>query len=184
MGDLVTARLVLHPMTVSEAEQVVAGKSDGSGRWAPGYPTGGDVSAARRFLGTCANTGDPQPFGNYEIRRREDGQAIGGLGFHGPADENGSVTIGYGLIQSARGKGYAAEALRGLLLFARARGVTCVKGDADHDNLASQHVMTAAGMRPAGEDERVRYFEITWAGTTAHTDPRSWRHAGGEPAGW
>ncbi|MFD4610517.1 GNAT family N-acetyltransferase [Streptomyces sp. NPDC058440] len=173
MGDLVTARLVLHPMTVSEAEQVVAGESHSGARWAPGYPTDGDVSAARRFLGTCANTGDPQPFGSYEIRRREDGRAIGGLGFHGPADENGSVTIGYGLIPSARGKGYASEALRGLLLFARARGVICVKGDADHDNIASQHVMLAAGMRPAGQDERVRYFEIAWTGTTPNTDPRS-----------
>ncbi|GAA3386146.1 GNAT family N-acetyltransferase [Streptomyces racemochromogenes] len=173
MGDLVTARLVLHPMTVSEAERVVAGESDGSARWAPGYPTDGDVFAARRFLGTCANTGDPQPFGNYEIRRREDGLAIGGLGFHGPADENGSLTIGYGLIPSARGRGYASEALRGLLLFARAGGITCVKGDADHDNLASQHVMTAAGMRPAGQDERVRYFETAWTDRTTNTDRRS-----------
>ncbi|WP_055590086.1 GNAT family N-acetyltransferase [Peterkaempfera griseoplana] len=173
MGDLVTARLVLHPLTVGEAERLVAGEPDGGSRWAPGYPTDGDVSAARRFLGTCADTGDPQPFGNYEIRHREDGQAIGGVDFHRPPDENGSVTIGYGLVPSARGKGYASEALRELLLFARAQGVTGVKGDADHDNTASQHVMTAAGMRPAGQDERVRYFEITWTDTTAHTDPRS-----------
>jgi hypothetical protein len=34
-------------------------------------------------------------------------------------------------------KGYTSEALRGLLLFARARGVTCIKGDADHDDVAS-----------------------------------------------
>ncbi|MFD7460645.1 MULTISPECIES: GNAT family N-acetyltransferase [unclassified Streptomyces] len=173
MGDLVTARLVLHPMTISEAEHVVAGEPGSGDRWAPGYPTDGDVSAAKRFLGTCADTGDPQPFGTYEIRRREDGLAIGGLGFHGPADENGSVTIGYGLIPSARGKGYAAEALRELLLFARSRGATCVKGDADHDNIASQYVMLAAGMRPAGQDERVRYFEIAWTDTATTTDPLS-----------
>jgi RimJ/RimL family protein N-acetyltransferase len=120
------------------------------------------VSAARRFLGTCADTGDPRPFGTYEIRHRESGRAIGGLGFHGPVDENGTVTIGYGLAPSARGRGYASEALRGLLLFARTCGVTCVKGDADHDNIASQRVMTAAGMRPTGQDERVRFFEIAW----------------------
>ena len=160
-------------MTASEAERVVSGEPHSGARWAPGYPTDGDVSAARRFLGTCATTGDPQPFGSYEIRRREDGQAIGGVGFHSPPDENGSVTIGYGLIPSARGQGYASEALRGLLLFARAYGVTCVKGDADHANIASQHVMMAAGMRPAGEDERVRCFEIAWTDTTANTDPRS-----------
>ena len=173
MGDLVTARLVLHPMTVSEAEQVVAGEPESGARWALGYPTDGDVIAARRFMGTCANTSDPQPFGNYEIRRLEDGHAIGGMGFHGPVDENGSVTIGYGLIPSARGKGYASEALRGLLLFARARGVTCVKGDTDHENIASQHVMMAADMRPTGENERVRYFEIAWTDATTNTDPRS-----------
>lgn len=160
-------------MTVSEAERVVEGEPDGGARWAPGYPIDGEVAAAKRFRATCASTGDPRPFGNYEIRRREDGQVIGGVGFHGPADEDGSVTIGYGLIPSARGKGYASEALRGLLLFARARGVTCVKGDTDHDNTPSQHVMMAAGMRPAGEDERVRYFEITWTGTTANTDSHS-----------
>ncbi|MFF0217597.1 GNAT family N-acetyltransferase [Streptomyces vinaceus] len=111
---------------------------------------------------TCANSGDPQPFGTYQIRSRADGQVIGGVDFHGSADEEGSVTIGYGLVPSARGKGYASEALRALLPFARTRGVTRVKGDADLGNIASQHVMTAAGMLPAGEDERVRYFEIAW----------------------
>jgi RimJ/RimL family protein N-acetyltransferase len=169
MGDLVTVRLVLHPMTAAESERVVRGEPDGDARWAPGYPTPGEVSAARRFLEACASTGDPRPFGNYEIRLREDGRAIGGMGFHGPPDENGAVSIGYGLVPSARGKGYASEALRELLRFARARGVTCVKGDTDHENTASQHVMTAAGLRPAGADERLRYFEITWTGP----DPRA-----------
>ncbi|MEF2529764.1 MULTISPECIES: GNAT family N-acetyltransferase [Streptomyces] len=171
MSDLVTARLVLHPMTVTEAERVVAGEADGGARWAPGYPTDGDVLAARRFLDTCADTGDPQPFGNYEIRRREGGLAIGGLGFHEPPDEKGSVTIGYGLIPSMRGRGYATEALRGLLSFARARGVTRVKGDADHGNIASQRVMMAAGMQQCGQDDRVVYFEITWFDTVTDGDP-------------
>jgi RimJ/RimL family protein N-acetyltransferase len=159
-------------MSVIEAERLVAGEPADGARWAPGYPAEGDVAGARRFLRTCANTGDPQPFGPYEIRHRQDGQAIGGVDFHGTADENGNVTIGYGLIPSARGQGYASEALRGLLLFARAHDVTCVKGDADHDNIASQHVMMAVGMRPAGQDERVRYFEIAWTNTTAITDLR------------
>jgi RimJ/RimL family protein N-acetyltransferase len=162
MTDLVTARLVLHPMSVSEAGQLVANEPDGTACWAPGYPTEGDVFAARRFLTTCVSSGDPSPFGPYEIRLRADRRTIGGVDFHGPPDEHGSVTIGYGLIPSAQGRGYASEALRALLSFARSRGVASVKGDADHDNTASQHVMTAAGMRPAGEDERVAYFAISW----------------------
>src|SRR5258708_7295254 len=78
MDDLVTPRLVLHPMTIDEAEQVVAGEPDRGAGWAPGYP---DVSGARGFLDRCAQTGDPQPFGNFQIRRREDGCTIGGVGF-------------------------------------------------------------------------------------------------------
>lgn len=158
-----TERLVLHPISVDEAEQMAAGEPDADARWERGYPTEGDVRVARHFLERCASTGDPQPFGPYVIRRRSDHRAIGGMGFHGPPDEHGSVTIGYGLVPSAQGKGYASEALRALLPFARAQDVTSVKGDADHDNTASQHVMTAAGMRQIGEDERVKYYAVSWS---------------------
>jgi hypothetical protein len=51
-------------------------------------------SALDVLLTLCAATGDPQPFGAYEIRRRQDGHAIGAVGFHRPPDENGIVTIG------------------------------------------------------------------------------------------
>ncbi|MFF5448784.1 GNAT family N-acetyltransferase [Streptomyces sp. NPDC012888] len=161
-GDLVTERLLLHRLTVAEAEELVAG--GGGGRRAPGYPTDGDVSAARRFLRACAEDGAGRHPGAFEIRRLDDGCAIGGAEFHGPADEAGTVTIGYGLAPSARGSGYASEALRALLAYARERGFRRVRGDADHDNVASQRVMAAAGMRPAGADERVRYYETAWDG--------------------
>lgn len=118
---------------------------------------------ARRYLETCESAGDPQPFGTYEIRRREDGRAIGGLGFHGAPDLDGTVTIGYGLVPAVQGNGYATEALRALLLFARAEGITRVKGDTSHDNIASQRVMTAAGMSLVAQDERLKYYAVEWA---------------------
>ncbi|MFJ3175606.1 GNAT family N-acetyltransferase [Streptomyces roseus] len=111
-----------------------------------------------------AESGDPAPFGAYEIRRRRDGLTIGGAGFHGPADAAGVVTVGYGLVPAARGHGYAAEALRALLGHARAHGASGVAGDADRENTASHRVMAAAGMRLVGEDERLRYYAVTWAG--------------------
>jgi RimJ/RimL family protein N-acetyltransferase len=145
MDSLETARLVLHPMTIDEAKRVVAGEPDDAASWAPGYPTEGDVFAARR------------------LRRREDGKAIGGVGFHATPDNNGSVTIGYGLIPSVHGNGYASEALRALLDFAREVGVSSVHGDTNHDNISSQRVMTAAGMRLIAEDEKLKYYTIDWA---------------------
>ncbi|MEV5594618.1 GNAT family N-acetyltransferase [Streptomyces sp. NPDC052496] len=167
MSDLQTARLVLHPLSPAEARRLVARTPAAGDRWAPGYPTDGDVESAADFLNHCAATGDPRPFGDYEIRRRADGLVIGSLGFNRPPGADGSVPIGYGLVPEARGHGYAAEALRGLLRLAEDHGITCVKGDADHGNTASQHVMAAAGMRLVGEDERVKYFEIRWPAAAA-----------------
>ncbi|WP_328326387.1 MULTISPECIES: GNAT family N-acetyltransferase [unclassified Streptomyces] len=167
MGDLVTARLVLHPLTVDESERLVAGRPGEGDRWAPGYPMEGDVSAARRFLGARAQGGAAAHPGAYEIRRRGDGYAIGGVDFHGPPDEQGSLTIGYGLVPEAQGRGYASEAVRALLVSARERGFVRVRGDADHENAASHRVMTAAGMTMVGQDERVKYYEIAWAGNAA-----------------
>ncbi|TVL89110.1 GNAT family N-acetyltransferase [Streptomyces sp. SAJ15] len=162
MDDLVTERLVLHPLSVAEAEALVAGEPDGTVRWAPGYPTEGDVGAVGRFLAVEADGDGPPHAGVYEIRTREDGVAVGGMGFHGPVAEDGSVTVGYGLVPAAQGKGYATEALRAVLSAARERGIAKVKGDADHANIASQRVMTGAGMELVGADEKVKYYETTW----------------------
>ncbi|MEV6570730.1 GNAT family N-acetyltransferase [Streptomyces sp. NPDC051577] len=74
----------------------------------------------------------------------------------------GGVTVGFGLIPAARGRGYAAEALRALLDHARAHGARGVDGDADRENVASQRVMAAAGMRFLREDDRLRHHAVTW----------------------
>lgn len=165
MSDLGTPRLLLHPMSASDAGHVMAGRPPDGVRWAAGYPSPSERAAATRFLNTCADTGDPSPFGSYEIRLREDGQlVIGGLGFHGAPDEDGHVTIGYGLVPSVQGKGYASEALRALLRFARERGVARVHADTGLDNIASQRVMAAAGMRLVRQDALLMHYRVDWDG--------------------
>ncbi|WP_073763622.1 hypothetical protein [Streptomyces sp. CB02923] len=77
MTGLRTARLVLHPLSAAEAERLVARTPADGEWWARGYPTDGDVSSGTDFPGHCAATGDPQPFGDHEIRRRD---AAGGGG--------------------------------------------------------------------------------------------------------
>ncbi|TRV75758.1 GNAT family N-acetyltransferase [Streptomyces sp. 130] len=163
MTDLETPRLLLHPMTPADAEHVAAGSPPAGARWAPGHPSPGEQGAAARFLAACAESGDPSPFGSYEIRLRADGTVIGGIGFHGAPDQRGGVTIGYGIVESARGHGYASEALRALLRFAREQGVARVRGDADIGNSASQRVMAAAGMSLVGEDASLKYYQVEWA---------------------
>ncbi|MFI6148663.1 GNAT family N-acetyltransferase [Streptomyces sp. NPDC051109] len=164
MEPLLTQRLVLLPLDADRARLLATGTPAPGDRCAEGYPEVGDRAGAERYLRVLADTGDPAPYGAFEIQRRSDGLLIGGAGFHGPADGQGRVTVGYGLVPAARGLGYAAEALRALLEHARAHGAVSVSGDTGRENTASQHVMAAAGMIPVGEDERLLYYAVSWGG--------------------
>ncbi|MEU8520273.1 GNAT family N-acetyltransferase [Streptomyces sp. NBC_01216] len=161
-APLRTERLLLRLLTPAEAERIVNGTPGAEDRWGRGYPSDGDVAGAAGFLRMRAEHGDPGVFGAYEIRRRADGEAVGGIGFHGPPDSERFVTVGYGLSVPARGRGFAREALGALVRFAREAGVAGVKGDADLDNIPSRRVMEAAGMSCVGEDERVRYYRLAF----------------------
>lgn len=156
--NVTTERLVLRPMTVDRAERVVGREPGPDDRWAEGYPDAGDVRSADGFLRGFAERGDPGVFRTYEIRL--DGVTVGGIGFHGPPDEIGVATVGYGLLPQVRGNGYASEALRALVEVARVAGAAGVKGDADLTNPASHRVMEAAGMRCVAEDEKLRHFYL------------------------
>jgi RimJ/RimL family protein N-acetyltransferase len=158
-NHIFTPRLLMVELGVEEAVALVDGRG-GSGRtWAPGYPDDGALVAAG-FVMTAAKHGrDLESFGTYEIIRRRDGAVIGAAGFFGPPDETGSVRVGYGLAESARGHGYATEALRGLLDWARGQdGLTCVVADTTRTNQASQRVMERAGMQRVGEDGELLYY--------------------------
>ncbi len=83
---------------------------------------------------------------------------IGAAGFMGAPDDTGAVRVGYGLAESARGQGYATEALRGLLDWARTQdGLTCVLADTTRTNVRSQKVTERAGMKRVGEDGELLY---------------------------
>ena len=156
---IVTPRLRLLQLDVDEAIALVDGRG-GSGRtWAPGYPDDGALVSAG-FVMTAAKHGrDLGPFGTYEIIRREDGAVIGAAGFYGRPDDTGAVRVGYGLAESARGHGYATEALVALLEWAsRQDGLTCVLADTTRSNVPSQRVMERAGMHRIGEDGELLYY--------------------------
>ncbi|GJF32021.1 hypothetical protein KNE206_47210 [Kitasatospora sp. NE20-6] len=159
MDDLLTERLALHPLTAPEAARIAAGERTPDTRWAADYPAEGERTGARMFLRACEAVGDPQPFGGYEIRLRADGLAVGGIGFHGGPDGHGTVEVGYGLAESARGHGYATEALRAFVGLAVAHGAALVTANTTHDNVPSQRVMTAAGMVLVREDDELKYYE-------------------------
>jgi RimJ/RimL family protein N-acetyltransferase len=166
MSDLRTARLQLHAIDIAEAERIVARSAGPADMWADDFPFEGDVGAVGVFLRATATHGEQRPFGFYRITRLADGRAIGGLGFKGQPD-GGCVDIGYGLAPSARGHGYAAEAVIALLTVATDHGLTRVIADTTLDNIASQRTLVRAGFDLVNSDAELHHYEVLLKGGAA-----------------
>jgi RimJ/RimL family protein N-acetyltransferase len=159
MTDVRTSRLQLHAIDVAEGERIVARTAGPDDAWADDFPFEGDVGAVRGFLRATAARGEQRPFGFYRITRLADGRAVGGIGFKLQPEE-GCVEIGYGLVPSARGNGFAAEAVVALLAIAKDHGLSRVIADTARDNLASQRTLVRAGFRLVGTDGELHYYEV------------------------
>jgi RimJ/RimL family protein N-acetyltransferase len=158
MTDVRTSRLQLHAVDVAEGERIVAGSPGPGDAWADDFPFEVPVDVVRGFLRATAARGEQRPFGPYRITSLADGRAVGVIGFKGQPD-GGSVEIAYGLAPSARGHGYAAEAVVALLAMAADHGLSRVIADTTLDNVASQRTLIRAGFRLAGMDGELLYYE-------------------------
>jgi RimJ/RimL family protein N-acetyltransferase len=155
-----TARLTLQGVTPAAATDLRAGGTGGFD-WVEDGPYEGTRDAAGMLL-KAYEAGVHRPeWGVFTLVRTEDGRAVGGMGFHGAPDEEGRVEIGYDLAESARGNGYATEAVRALSAWALAREeVRAVFATVDRANTASQQVLTRAGFTEVSEDEEQHAYEL------------------------
>ena len=161
MANIETQQLRLVPLQLPDATAMVNGHRPVRARWADGYPTDGTLVAAG-FVVTAEAEGRPLgPWGVYQIVRREDDVVIGDCGFLGPPDHHGWVHLGIGLIDAEEHHDLAVEAFRALIDWAKSQPeCTRVMADAAHTNHAYIQVMEGAGLRRAGSDGRLVYYEL------------------------
>jgi len=157
--DRRTLRLTLHPFTAEEARRVIAGTPGPADVWADGYPLEDERDPLRSFVARVGTGAETHPFTLYALRERATGRAIGGLGFYGPPDPRGVVTVGYGLVAVARGHGFATEAVREALAIAWEAGARLVAADTAADNVDSQRVLLRAGFREVRRTPESVFFE-------------------------
>ncbi|MGW0822087.1 GNAT family N-acetyltransferase [Streptomyces sp. NPDC002845] len=145
-------RLVLQGVTPAAATDLALGGTGGF-EWIEGGPVEGTRTGAGMLLKAYeAGTHRPE-WGMFALVRTEDGRAIGALGFHGAPDDEGRTEIGYDLVESARGHGYATEALRALADWARGReDVRSLFAVVDKVNTPSQGVVSRAGFSRVGDE--------------------------------
>ena len=158
-GVLQTTRLELVLLEPDVARALAAGMNDNGHRWAPGYPMASSLLRAELTAAAAAGGRPLGGFGTYQVVRRSDGAVIGDVGFLGPPDATGAVSIGCAITEGARRQGYATEALGALLAWAREQsGLTCVLADTTRANLGGQKLLERAGMHPVGADGELLYY--------------------------
>jgi RimJ/RimL family protein N-acetyltransferase len=70
------------------------------------------------------------------------------------------VEVGYGLAPSARGHGYAAEALVALLRLAAEHGLSRAVAETDRDNAASRRTLARAGFHHVASTGNSCRYEV------------------------
>ena len=89
------------------------------------------------------------------------GLTIGGIGFKGAPDGEGTVEIGYGIDAAYQGNGYATEAVNGMVKWAFAQeNVRCVTAQTEQDNNRSKKVLRNNGFVRDGNGEEGPLYKI------------------------
>ena len=129
-------------------------------RWVDGAPCEGTVVAATMIVHAFTIGRYVPGWGVFTILRAADRTALGGIGFHGPPHD-GTVEIGYDLSVSARGRGWATDAVRLLSAWALGQpGVRAVTAATEPANTASQAVLARAGFVPVPDRDGMRLYEL------------------------
>ncbi|MER7575191.1 GNAT family N-acetyltransferase [Streptomyces sp. NPDC126514] len=158
-ADVVTKRLVLRPWTTGEALAVL--DDTRSPHWADDFPAEGDRVVAGLFEQYPDWLG---PYGHRLVFERASGLVVGSIGLFWPPTE-GVLEIGYGIVISRRGRGYAPEAAKALADFALTLpAVHTVSADVEPSNPASVRVLEKAGFSRWTTGENVVKFRISSPG--------------------
>lgn len=85
---------------------------------------------------------------------------VGGIGFKGSPDMQGTVEVGYDTAEMYRGLGLATEALQGITNWAFEQSqVRRVIAETDKSNFQSHRVLEKAGYLKSGENETIFFWE-------------------------
>lgn len=126
--------------------------------WHPEYPLADTLDGLTWLFAAWQEMGgvlDGSPWWTYQLVVA--GETVGDIGFHGPPDPGGQLTIGYQVVPSVQRRGIATAACAELVALAWAAGARRLHAHTDADNRASQQVLTRNGF--ASADGRAHWLD-------------------------
>jgi len=120
------------------------------------WPDEHDSRFLRRRLDQMRGDPESQPWLVRALVLDETGRMVGHAGFHGPPGTNGpglpdAVEVGYTVFDRFRGSGYATEAVRALVAWARERQVGTIVASVAPGNEPSLAIVRKLGFVQTGE---------------------------------
>ena len=167
---IATERLDLIPATAELARAAIAGpaalkaalKADVPATWPPDY---NDKASFQFAVDQLAKGTAQAGWWLHLVVLRAQKLLIGTVGYKGPPSADGTVELGYGIVSDHRRKGYAAEAVRGLVSHAFAEPkVSRVIAETPPNLAPSIGVLKKCGfelMESPGSEPGVIRFELT-----------------------
>jgi len=110
-----------------------------------------DVRYLELWLKDMSETGQHAPWRARVVTLIGEEHMIGHAGFHGPPNDDGMVEVGYTIFPEFRGNGYATEAARRLLDFAKELGAKRFRASVSPDNAPSIAIIRKLGLEQIGE---------------------------------
>lgn len=160
-----TERLILRKVNPDEARMILDHQEPEGIVFAEGYP--GEFSLEVMDLMVGERAGVAINFTPWFMIRKEEKDVIGEIGWSTPLGLH-RPTVGYDVVEPLWGKGYATEALRGLMTYLfTLPEVEAVEADTFDHHIASRRVMEKAGMvqfdtrtqEADGEEQTIVFYE-------------------------
>jgi RimJ/RimL family protein N-acetyltransferase len=137
-----TPLLDLRPMSAATAAALMAGEPPPDVTTVEDYPS-------EFSTGMAPSVAKGSPLGPFLVHRRDDGVVVGDIG--GAFTAPGQVELGYAIVGSCQGRGYASAAVAAFVALVRqAPDVTLLVGHTPLDRPASARVLEKAGFTCAG----------------------------------
>lgn len=159
--------LILHALSVEDAQGILRGQAAPGMQWAPGFPSFEHVDFLKAFIADSTAHREPGPFGLYLVVLEDESLVIGGAGFVGPPDAERAVEIVVELEPGVRKHGYGGEAIAALVEIARSNGARRVTTGTPVQNVAGQRAIERGGLSEVSRDEWIVNYAVDFAGEGA-----------------
>ena len=166
--SIATTRLVLHPLRVEDADEMVKVLGDAAlHEFTGGQPSTLDELRDRFAVWTRGSGSNSELWLNWIVRRCADDAAVGTVqATVVSCDDPSSASVAWTIGTPWQRQGYAAEAAAGLVRWLALQGVESIVAHIHPDHVASARVAAGAGLRRTDE---IVDGEVVWRRDAACT---------------